>query len=161
MAIFDRHEGSSSVEMRMHDYLRQYGYSCPTDPQNCAFQWYFKTELQYFEYMQQSPEFKRDFDSFMTGIRSTTTHWVDWFPVESELLAQSLSGNDDIHIVDVGGGRGHDLERFLARYPASAGHLILQDLSGTIANLHQLKDGIQVMTHDFFTAQPVKGGFLK
>jgi hypothetical protein len=153
------HDNSAQVEMRLHEYFRIHGYKCPTDGTNCAFQWTFNTNLTYFQRIHSSPETLSDFNTFMAGYRNTRRHWVDWFPVETEVLKDFFHGdcNADALIVDVGGGKGHDLERFLARFPQSAGHLILQDVPKTISSLSQLSPGIKAMGHDFFASQPIKG----
>lgn len=72
------------------------------------------------------------------------------------MLGASNKAND-ILLVDVGGGKGHDLIKFLNRYPSAWGRLILQDLPNLIQNLEGLSPGIQAMGHDFFTPQTVKG----
>lgn len=143
--------------MRMHEYFRVHGYKCPTDSLNCAFQWTFATNLSYFEHMHQNPERLRDFNTFMSGIRSTRKHWIEWFPVETEIGVASTGVENDTLVVDVGGGKGHDLERFLERFPQTKGRLVLQDLPRTISSIQELSPGIHAMPHDFFTPQPVKG----
>ncbi|KAI9681051.1 MAG: hypothetical protein M1822_007125 [Bathelium mastoideum] len=60
-------------------------------------------------------------------------------------------------IVDVGGGKGHDLQQFISHYPESKGSFILQDLPEVIAEVNGLHSRITPMVHDFFTPQPVKG----
>jgi hypothetical protein len=151
------HDNSAQVEMRLHEYFRIHGYNCPTDGTDCAFQWTFNTNLTYFQRIHSNPETMNDFNTFMAGYRNKRGHWVDWFPIENEILCTFDAGNDQTLIVDVGGGNGHDLERFLARFPQAKGHLILQDLPGTISSLDRLSPGIQAMSHDIFTPQPIKG----
>lgn len=107
--------------------------------------------------MEQYPERQRDFHEFMTGIRAARKHWIDWFPVESELLSATTTDENDTLLVDVGGGKGHDLERFLRQYPHTKGRLVLQDLPSALNIIQQLSSGIHPMPHDFFTPQPVKG----
>ena len=72
-------------------------------------------------------------------------------------MSGASSGANDILLVDVGGGNGHDLIRFLNKYPSAWGRLILQDLPNLIQNLEGLSPGIQAMGHDFFTPQVIKG----
>ena len=93
----------------------------------------------------------------MSGNRVNRKHWIDWFPIEAELLSGSQNTTDSTLLVDVGGSKGHDLERFLDRYPESRGRLVLQDLPGVVEKVEGLSEGIQVMAHDFFTPQPIKG----
>lgn len=59
-------------------------------------------------------------------------------------------------LVDVGGGRGHDLESFAARHASHPGKLVLQDREPVIASLVISKDTpFEAEAHDFFTPQPV------
>lgn len=141
----------------MLESFRENGYKCPTDSLNCAFQRAFATNLSFFEHMEQDPERLRDFNKFMTGTRGSRNHWSDWFPVENEILSTIPGAENDILLVDVGGGKGHDLERLLSRYSQTKGRLVLQDLPDTINCIQQLSPDIRRMPHDFFTPQPVKG----
>ncbi|MCJ1472509.1 hypothetical protein MMC13_001157 [Lambiella insularis] len=83
--------------------------------------------------------------------------WADWFPVEKELIFAFSVEPDDVLLVDAEGENGHDLELFLALFPQANGHLVLQDLPGTIDNLTGLNEGVRAMAHDFFTIRPIKG----
>lgn len=98
-----------------------------------------------------------DFNTFMSGNRVNRKHWIDWFPVEAEILAGTSGTPHGTLLVDVGGGKGHDLERFLAKFPQCKGRLTLQDLPGVLENVKKLDEGIKLMPHDFFTPQPIKG----
>lgn len=138
----------------MLEHFRVNGYKCPTDSLNCPFQWTFATDLSFFRHMDQNPERQRDFNTFMSGNRGNRKHWSDWFPVESEII--SADENDTL-LVDVGGGKGHDLAKLLNKYPQMKGRLVLQDLPETISCIQLLSPGIHRMPHDFFTPQPVKG----
>ncbi|MCJ1401979.1 hypothetical protein MMC11_005196 [Xylographa trunciseda] len=143
--------------MQLPHYFQTHGYACPTDSAHCPFQWSHNTDLTFFAKIHENPEVMKDFNVFMKGVRSTREFWAEWFPVDEALIRGFSGFPDDILMVDVGGGNGHDLESFLKMFPQSKGHLILQDLPGTISNLTGLKEGIQAMSHDFFLPQPVKG----
>ncbi|MCJ1347010.1 hypothetical protein MMC31_005230 [Peltigera leucophlebia] len=145
------------VQYKMLDYFRVHGYKSPIDPLNSPFQFTFATDLPFFEYLSQNPETLKDFNTFMAKNRGGRKHWIDWFPVASQILSAIPSAENDILLVDVGGGKGHDLERFLSKYPQTKGRLVLQDLPSTINSIQQLSPDIRPMSHDFFTPQPLKG----
>ena len=65
---------------------------------------------------------------------------------------------DAVLLVDVGGNWGHELRGFRKTHPEVPGRLILQDLP-VMTEKFQGKppEGIEVMTYDFFTPQPVQG----
>lgn len=81
-------------------------------------------------------------------------YWVDWFPAQENLLEGARDST--ALIVDVGGGKGHDLQAFHQKYP-QRGRLILQDLPQVIDNIKNLDPAIERFTYDFFTDQPVQG----
>lgn len=157
ISLYCSHDNSGLVQMTMHQFFREKGYKIPTGYSDGTFQWAFNTKQSYFEHIHSDPERSRDFNTFMSGNRSTRSHWIDWFPVQSAIMLGASNGANDILLVDVGGGKGHDLIKFLDKYPSARGGLILQDLPNLIQNLEGLSPGIQAMGYDFFTPQTVKG----
>lgn len=116
-----------------------------------------------FQYTHQMPTWewyarhKSDgeaFDNYMSDRREY--HWYDMFPVG--LL--DLKDPSSVLLVDVGGGRGHDLQGFQRRYPHLKGRFILQDLSRVINSLDNSLEGIERMAYDFFESQPVQGEYF-
>lgn len=85
--------------------------------------------------------------------------WLDPgnFPVHELLGKGADTGLDSTLLVDVGGGKGHDLVMFKKMYGDLPGQLVLQDLPGAIEQAGTLGDGIVPMVYDFFTPQPIKG----
>jgi hypothetical protein len=81
------------------------------------------------------------------------------YPVQ-ECLVQGSKQDDDeaVFLVDVGGGRGHDLECLKHAHPNIKGKLILHDRP-EVVGLAGLSPGLDKMPHDFNTTQPVKGAY--
>ncbi|KAI9713802.1 MAG: hypothetical protein M1820_000532 [Bogoriella megaspora] len=109
------------------------------------------------------PEQKKDFDMYMTVRRQGALH-MDWwkvYPAASELPKVPGGLRDDkdaVLMVDVGGGRGHDLEVFRTEHSELPGRCILEDLPGTIENIKDSPPkGCEMTGYDFFTPQPIKG----
>ncbi|TQV91602.1 sterigmatocystin 8-O-methyltransferase [Cordyceps javanica] len=147
-------------------YLKEYGYRCPTDPRDGLMQFAFQTKMTTFELFSSIPQVLRDFNLFMGNTMGARNYWVDWYPVERQLLdgagagagAEGGGGNQAPPLlVDVGGGKGHDLLAFHEKYPGR-GRLVLQDLDAVTDHVRSAIDpAIEVMTYDFFTKQPIKG----
>ena len=66
-------------------------------------------------------------------------------------------GENDVLLVDVGGGRGHDLEALRARHPNLRGRLVLQDLPDTLKEVSEMENCFETCEYDFFTPQPIQG----
>lgn len=58
--------------------------------------------------------------------------------------------------VDIGGNIGQQAARIVDQHPELAGRVVVQDREETIARAPATK-GVQLMAHDFFQTQPVKG----
>lgn len=137
-------------------FFRLHGYSCPTDTKKGLVQDALKTEQTAFEYIISNPSLLRDFNLFMGNAMGARKSWLDWYPVQSQVLNDA-----DPHkalIVDVGGGKGHDLIAFHKRFP-NAGRLVVEDLPAVLEPLGEFSAVIEQVEHDFFSGdQPVKGG---
>ena len=79
--------------------------------------------------------------------------------VPNILINGAKEGEHAVFMVDVGGGKGHDLQKLALKYPNSPGKLVLQDLKGPIdeAKASNLDDQIVTMEYDFFNEQPIQG----
>lgn len=93
----------------------------------------------------------------MEGSRADIAPWAHWFPIQEQLLDGALANRT--LLVDVGGGRGHDLVGFKEKFSLGAGKLIFDDLPSAIEDIQNLDSDIQRVKHDFFKPQPVKGLF--
>lgn len=111
-----------------------------------------------FEYFNSHLEHKEAFDLFMTArTHGAGRRWFEIIAVQDHLVVDSSMSDDSVFLVDVGGGRGHDISSFKAMYPNIAGRCILQDLPSTLKDVKLGSGDIELMAHDFFTEQPVKG----
>lgn len=143
--------------IHMPQYLRNTGYRTPVDGNNGPFQFAFGTKLAYFEHIHADPARAERFNTCMQGSKGKRRQWFEWFPMDS-LLDRYTATPESIFFVDMGGGNGHHLQRFLSRFPLLKGHLVLQDLPVTISSLGENLDSrIRPMVHDIFSPQPVKG----
>ena len=140
----------------MVPFFEAHGYKCPTDQTKGVIQFARGTDLPVYDYWATVPGAKENFSAFMTEVRAARPSWLDWFPVQDEIVAGAVGEGDAPFIVDIGGGRGHDLKAFRERFPNLSNRLILQDLHNVLKDNNDL-DGVQQMEYDFFTPQPVCG----
>jgi demethylsterigmatocystin 6-O-methyltransferase len=85
-----------------------------------------------------------------------TLQTIQAYPFGPELGLNPSSTEDEVLLVDVGGGHGQKVLAMRARFPDLKGRMIVQDLKETIDEIQDPK-GFEHMVHDFFTPQPVKG----
>ena len=85
----------------------------------------------------------------------------DFYPFKENLIKDAIT-YDAIFLVDVGGGKGHDLKEMCRKYPELPGKLVLQDIKSVIeeAVASKLDGKIVPMEHDFFTEQPILGMYV-
>ncbi|OGM43362.1 hypothetical protein ABOM_008722 [Aspergillus bombycis] len=139
------------------EYFRQNNNQFPTSVEETPFQLAKNTPMSYFAWLGQNPSLAKDFQQWMTLKQQTTPNWVDWFDIPGSLLGGFRNQPDDVLLVDVGGGEGHYLHAFNDKFPDAPGRRILQDLPQVISTINNPPKGTELMAHDFFTAQPVKG----
>ncbi|KAL8818105.1 MAG: hypothetical protein Q9191_008014, partial [Dirinaria sp. TL-2023a] len=107
-------------------YLKKTKYSNPTKLDDGPFQEAHGTNVPFFAWLGQNPVYLAAFNHYMGGYRKGKASWMDpgFFPVER--LDQNL-GPEEVLLVDIGGGLGHDLEELRAKHPHLQGRLILQE----------------------------------
>ncbi len=130
------------------------------------FQQAHNTPLPFFEWLVANPPNLQHFDSFMSAYRAGKANWYDpgFYPVAERLIEgfDSISSSD-VLLVDVGGGRGHDVSLFTSQHPTHPGRVVLQDREPVIAGVLESIDAdaashpFEAQAHDFFTPQPVRG----
>ena len=116
-----------------------------------------------FAWLYENPELALCFNNYMTGYRAGKPAWVDpgFYPMEERLGKGMKQCADEVLLVDVGGGMGHDLKLLKQKYPQTRGRLILQDKEEVIRQqISETGNSYEKMAHDFFTPQPVKGVFF-
>ncbi|KAI9661682.1 MAG: hypothetical protein M1821_008920 [Bathelium mastoideum] len=78
--------------------------------------------------------------------------------MEGDRILANFAGNEnDVLLTDVAGGRGHDLEAFVNKFPRATGQFVLQDLPAVISDIKRLNKDIRRQAYDIFTPQPVLG----
>ena len=111
--------------------------------------------------MTKNPKAADSMHAFFQGDRGSRPNWVDWFPVKERLLHNGVGPSttaDTILLVDVGGGRGHDIESFKRKFPELRGRYILHDLPQVINDDTLVLDpAIEKIPLNFFKERAVSG----
>ncbi|KAK4888850.1 hypothetical protein LTR27_012311 [Elasticomyces elasticus] len=110
-----------------------------------------------WEFLTTNEEHKAAFDLYMAARRpASQKSWFEVYPAAQRLIEMSTLKENDVLLVDVGGGLGHEVVGFQKAFPEAVGRMVLQDLPATLESV-KLPNGIETMGHDFFQPQPVKG----
>lgn len=149
------HELVGPLLRTLPEFLKESGYRNPTDNADCNFQHWQGPDSIFFRYVGSNPKLTDDYNDAMEGnSRGNLTDWPEVFPTET-LLEGARPGR--AVVVDVGGGKGHDLKKFHARHPElAAGDLILQDKPSMLKDVER-DPAHTTQEHDFVTPQPVMG----
>lgn len=94
--------------------MQKTNYEVPSNAKAGPYQYAFDTELNMFEYLHEHPPLGKQFDHHMGGYRQGRPSWMDpdFFPVQERLIEGMDATQNDLLLVDIGGGFGHDLEEF-------------------------------------------------
>ena len=140
------------------EFLASKGWKEHDSYQDGPFQLGAHTELGFWEYIQEDPQRTRMFNA---GMRSQIT--VGHGPLSGAYpFGQELAGKcaeDEVLIVDVGGGRGQSLEAIKNDYPELKGRFVLQDLEHVINNAKPqgLASFVEPVVGSFFDRQRIRG----
>lgn len=136
-------------------FLGENGFKNPTAATHSNWQYMTGKEHNLFEDIGTNAELRNSFnDAMECHSKYNLTPWPEVFATDT--LIQGAKP-DRALVVDMGGGKGHDLTKFSIRHPdAPKGSLILQDLPEILKDVKPA-GSISVQPHDFFQPQPVKG----
>ncbi|KAJ2990350.1 hypothetical protein NUW58_g2996 [Xylaria curta] len=140
------------------NWLQQTGYQNPADPQHGMFQAANQTDLPTFQWLTvpKNQEIWDNANTFFEGDRGSRPSWLSWFPAKEKLFPEGHQQETWL-LVDVAGGRGHDLLEFLAKYPDEPGPFVLQDQAPVLDSALSLPPKVQKQPFDLFKDPPVQG----
>jgi demethylsterigmatocystin 6-O-methyltransferase len=150
-----RFDNLCPILMALPEFLAERKYQDIVDGQDTVFQNVFKTDQHCFPWIASQPNRIANFQVLMTVERSP--NWLSTFPMEGEVGTWSADGDKAI-FVDMGAGLGQGCTQFRDIYPNLPGRIVLQELPPFIQIMKPL-DRVELMAHNFFTPQPVKGTF--
>lgn len=161
--------------LHLHSWLKTKSYQTPSTVIDNPFTFGQRTSMTMFEFMAAEPHRMEHFNHHMGGYRLGRPAWFEpsVYPAREKLLFPSNSspsspysnGEETAILVDIGGNKGHDLERFLSYFQlsetqslSSPPRFILQDVAPILAEAPStLSPLIYKQPHDFFTPQPILG----
>ncbi|KAF3040375.1 hypothetical protein E8E11_002275 [Didymella keratinophila] len=119
------------------DFFKNNGYQVPASENQGPFQAAHKSDLAFFDWLVATPPHLDEFSAFMSAYRAGKANWYDkgFYPVAERLIDGFDSSINETLLVDVGGGRGHDVALFAAVHPSHPGKLVLQDREPVIASI--------------------------
>ena len=147
---------SAPVATALPKWLQKIGYKDPLSSNECCWHVAKRTEKGLFDYLNDHPGELATFAAHMSGYSENRGIWLDVYPISRILEGADAEGT---LLVDVGGGRGHDMERFRLRASQQhPGRIVVQDLPLVVdqAKKDRVDSSIEFIAHDFFKPQPVK-----
>ncbi|GES61669.1 putative sterigmatocystin 8-o-methyltransferase protein [Aspergillus terreus] len=139
-------------------FLRRTNYRNPSNPNETAFHLGMQTDQDLFKWLESHPDYSVNFSMWMSTRRETKPIFLDVldFPRET-----GPSDESNVLFVDICGSRGHQSIALRQRYPDLPGRVIVQDIPHVVAEVTANPlpgfENIEIMEHDMFTPQPLKG----
>lgn len=151
-------DSSLPTYAQMPAFFAKNSWQNPTDKNDGPFQ-QAHGSIDGFKWLNERPDTMAAFQAYINGQREERPSWMDEgaYPVQERLVHGLNPSGDSSALVDIGGGMGLCLEEFLAKVPQWKGRLVLQEQEAVVKHVHGLNPWIEVMAHDFFKSQPVKG----
>ena len=135
-------------------FLAKQGYNNPTDTNKTNWNDYRGSNEGYVDFITSDARRTIDFQNVMIVYNDARGSWVELYPTQD--LFTGLKSDRPV-LVDVGGGKGRDIEKFRQKHPKlPAGALVIQELPGVVPNI-QVHGSISVQAHNLFDEQQLKG----
>ncbi|KAI0189754.1 O-methyltransferase-domain-containing protein [Xylaria flabelliformis] len=149
------HDLVTPLFLSLPSFFKDTGYKNPTNLLNSNFQHVHGEGSTFFGFVSSNEVMNQQFaDAMDCHSAGNFTSWVDLFDTD-QVVKAARPGH--ALVVDIGGSKGHDIEKFLQKHPTVPKEsLILQDLP-EVLHKFTINPGITVYPYDFFTPQPVKG----
>ncbi|KAI3336052.1 S-adenosyl-L-methionine-dependent methyltransferase [Ustulina deusta] len=138
------YEVASPLFRSLPFFFEEGGYKNPTTLTSSNFQRVHGEGPTFFRFISSDKTINRQFADAMDCLSAGNS--ISW-----------LHGLVAPLVVDVGGSKGHNIEKFLQKHPdVPKESLILQDLPEVLEKV-TIHPGITACPYDFFTPEPVKG----
>ena len=148
--------------VKIPEFIASISYRNPgADPSDKTyFQYANNTNLSFFQFMQSTPKQLGHFQQTMAAGLAIEHQWhkdgfASIYPFAN--LSKDISSNEEIILVDVGGGHGHVIRELRSNLPSFRGRMIVEDLPAVISGAPP-QNGVEYTPYNFHTEpQPVAG----
>ncbi|BCR97116.1 uncharacterized protein AKAW2_30435A [Aspergillus luchuensis] len=155
--VMDEH---MPTHLKMHDFLAYNGWKSPDSVSNNPYTYTHETGGKgMFQHLASYPSRMEAFNKGMTMQAMTSGWMLDVYPFKKVISDQTPATNDPV-AVDIGGGKGRAIRQIRSLCDGLPGRYILEDQEHVIRSIVPPPDGIEMVPHDFFTEQPVKGALI-
>jgi hypothetical protein len=137
-------------------YWKENGFRNPEDARNCPFTFaHGKRDMSFFDIIEAMPEGLEVFNEVMATLNVLGIKQV----VQLFDFGKLVPNEEEVVLVDVGGGKGHVINDIRSVYPGMKG-FVLQDMKVVLDGGVLVDEEVKLIPYDFFNdVQPVKGTF--
>ncbi|PGH27028.1 hypothetical protein AJ80_01213 [Polytolypa hystricis UAMH7299] len=139
------------------EFLEKTKFKNPSGAANGPFQYAEKIDVAIWDYLPNHPDKLDHCSTFMEGDRGSRPSWLEWFPVKEQVIDGFNKEEGDVLLVDVAGGRGHDIGAFHKAFPDAPGRLVVEDLPHVVDDIQNLDPAVERVKINMFEGQPIKG----
>ncbi|PWY66469.1 S-adenosyl-L-methionine-dependent methyltransferase [Aspergillus sclerotioniger CBS 115572] len=155
------HNVTACVSQKLPEFLAKTGYRNPNSSTDGPFQYTFNTSNRFYTWLQKHPELHVSFNGMMKATERQDVRWSDIFPAEDRFAVFRGPQSQVLHLVDVAGGTGYNIQHLVEKIPDLHARFTLQDLPEVIAaGCVPVAAQVEVMPHDIFQTQPVTGAHV-
>lgn len=141
---------------KLASYFDVHGYKSPSDPKNTPVAFAREErDMDLFTLMSRHPPMLDSFNQTMTfSSVMAAKELCELFQFDA-----LKPGENDVVLVDVGGGKGQSLNDILMSFPNMKGQAVLEDLDIVVdSDLIKLGDRVRIQPYNFLAdVQPVQG----
>ncbi|KAJ5100399.1 hypothetical protein N7456_006451 [Penicillium angulare] len=133
------------------EFFKERGFVSPSDPMNSPYAFAKGVkDIDFFNILSQDPKSVKIFNEAMTSIKDPLGSMYDFGTIQAR--------DDDVALVDIGGGKGQSIQSIRSTYPKLKGKFVLQDLPDVIlAGDRVCPPDVIAQSYDFLKqVQPVK-----
>lgn len=112
-----------------------------------------RSDQDFYTWLETHPVQQGAFHRFMEAQFASLPTWLDVVGFKTEMGMDLTSS--DVAFVDVGGGNGQQCASLKGKFPEIEGRIVLQDRPEVLKKALSV-DGMEKMSYDYLTEQPVK-----